>query len=102
MLPLAKKYRDYLTFTIVDATEYPEMVQALGLQAGATRALSVQNPSNGNVFPYTGNQEISLPVVERFLIDIIEGRIKPWQAQSGQQRSQTGAVDNLDAVHDEL
>ncbi|KAK3348889.1 hypothetical protein B0T25DRAFT_609157 [Lasiosphaeria hispida] len=77
MLPLAKKYHEYLHFTTTDANEYPDAVEMMGLRRGAT-GLSVQNPSNGDVFPYTGRQKITAGVVETFLVDIIQGRVKPW------------------------
>ncbi|KAK0724359.1 hypothetical protein B0H67DRAFT_103111 [Lasiosphaeris hirsuta] len=77
MLPLAKKYHEYLHFTTTDANEYPDAVEMMGLRRGAT-GLSVQNPSNGDIFPYTGRQKITAGVVETFLVDIIQGRVKPW------------------------
>jgi len=78
MRPLAKKYREYLAFTTIDAAEYGDMQASLGLRPGTAGGLSVQNPSNGDVFPYSGAYAISLPVVEQFLVDIIQGKIKPW------------------------
>jgi len=78
MLPLAKKYSEYLQFTTTDVNEYPEAAEMLGLRRGTKTGLSVQNPSNGDVFPYTGREQISAEVVEGFLVDIIQGRVKPW------------------------
>ena len=83
MRPLAKKYQEYLAFTTIEAAEYPEMMSSLGLKKGSSRPLSVQNPSNGDVFPYSGSHEITLPVVEKFLGDIIQGKVKPWSGSSG-------------------
>ncbi|KAK5662413.1 hypothetical protein OQA88_8324 [Cercophora sp. LCS_1] len=77
ILPLAKKYNEYLHFTTTDINEYPDSPAMMGLKRGA-RGLSVQNPSNGDVFPYTGRDEISAGVVEAFLVDIIQGRVRPW------------------------
>ncbi|EPE07997.1 gcd10p family protein [Ophiostoma piceae UAMH 11346] len=77
--PLANKYREYLSFTTVDADEYgDDMMVSLGLAGGAGSALAVQNPANGDVFPYTGNGAISVSTIEGFLIDIIQGTVKPW------------------------
>ncbi|ERT02974.1 hypothetical protein HMPREF1624_01278 [Sporothrix schenckii ATCC 58251] len=99
---LAKTYSEYLTFTTVDLSEYgDEMVTALGLQASVAHKsgplLAVQNPSNGDVFPFppTGSSSgggglPSAAVVERFLLDIIQGAIPPWTP--GERR----------ATHDEL
>jgi protein disulfide-isomerase A1 len=78
MRPLAQRYKEYLAFTTIDANEYGDMQPALGLRQGASKVLSVQQPSNGNVFPYTGKQAISAQVVEQFLGNIIEGNIRPW------------------------
>ncbi|KIH86818.1 hypothetical protein SPBR_08241 [Sporothrix brasiliensis 5110] len=104
---LAKTYGEYLAFTTVDLGEYgDEMATALGLQASVAHKsgplLAVQNPSNGDVFPFpptgsstggagTGGGGLpSAAVVERFLLDIIQGAIPPWTP--GERR----------ATHDEL
>ncbi|KAH8885349.1 hypothetical protein GQ53DRAFT_751320 [Thozetella sp. PMI_491] len=81
MRPLAKKYEEYLQFDTIDATEYAEMVQMMGFAPGAKKALSVQNPRNGDVFPYRGGQGLSAAVVEEFLMDIINGQVQPWTGQ---------------------
>ncbi len=94
MRPLAKKYQEYLAFTTIDANEYPDMLVSLGLRPGSANALSVQNPSNGDVFPYAGGGSITLPVVERFLTEIIQGKVKPWGGP--------GIEDGTDVTHDEL
>lgn len=78
MLPLAKKYGEYLHFTTTDINEYPDAVEMMGLKRGS-RGLSVQTPSTGDVYPYTGKQKLSANVVEMFLSDIIQGKVKPWQ-----------------------
>ncbi|KAJ9149893.1 Thioredoxin-like fold protein [Pleurostoma richardsiae] len=83
MRPLAKKYSEYLVFTTIDANEYPEMLAPLGLPRGSSKGLSVQNPSSGDVFPYTSKTAISVEVVESFLMNIIRGNIKPWVADAG-------------------
>ncbi len=88
--PLAKKYQEYLLFDTVDINEYPDMVTMMGLAAGSRKALSVQNPSNGDVFPYRGGAAISAEVVEAFLIDIINGKIKPWTS-----KDEVGGHDEL-------
>ncbi|KAK3317450.1 hypothetical protein B0T19DRAFT_446413 [Cercophora scortea] len=78
MRPLAKKYQEYLHFTTTDANEYPDAVEMMGFVRGASGVLSVQNPNNGDVFPYTGGQPLTAGVVEAFLGDIIQGKVKPW------------------------
>ncbi|KAK3689155.1 hypothetical protein B0T22DRAFT_375806 [Podospora appendiculata] len=78
MRPLAKKYQEYLHFTTTDVNEYPDAVEMMGFMRGACKVLSVQNPNNGDVFPYTGGQQLTAGVVEAFLGDIIQGNVKPW------------------------
>jgi protein disulfide-isomerase A1 len=91
MRPLAKKYQEYLNFVTTDVNEYPEVVHMLGHATAAARVLSVQNPTNGQVFPYWGNDGISVVVVEEFLVEIANGNVQPWD---GTARGTTG--------HDEL
>ncbi|KAK4663809.1 uncharacterized protein QC763_502630 [Podospora pseudopauciseta] len=88
--PLAKKYDEYLHFVTIDAKEYADAAKLMGLKEGRT-GLSVQNPNNGDVFPYARKEAISAAVVEAFLVDIIQGKVKPWR---GEELHQQG--------HDEL
>lgn len=94
--PLARRYKEYLNFVVVDANEYPEMLPMLGLTSGETPALALQNPSNGQVFPYEGGDDITSFVVERFVLDIVEGLVKPWEGPREVPASATGDG------HDEL
>ncbi|OAA57535.1 Thioredoxin-like fold protein [Niveomyces insectorum RCEF 264] len=97
MRPLATKYREYLGFTTIDAGEYGDMLATLGLARDAPRLLAVQNPSNGDVFPYAGAQALTPPVVEQFLGAIIQGAVQPWSGGSGANTG--GQAGN---GHDEL
>jgi protein disulfide-isomerase A1 len=55
--------------------------------------LAVQNPANGDVFPYWGSgRDISAVVVEAFLVDIINGKVRPWDGTDG----------TVNGDHDEL
>jgi len=101
MRPLARKYREYLSFTTIDAAEYEDMRAALGLRRGDSGGLSVQNPKNGEVFPYSGADAISLPVVEQFLVDIIQGKIKAWVGP-GLDSGTGGSAAAQGKGHDEL
>jgi protein disulfide-isomerase A1 len=74
---LAKRYREYLIFTTVDAREYPDMREGLGLGAGVGSGLAVQNPASGDMFAYDGGVEVSPEVVESFLLDISSGKVRP-------------------------
>lgn len=80
--PLAKKYVEYLHFTTTDADDYADAAEMMGLRHGST-GLSVQNPNNGEVFPYTRRDKISAASVEAFLGDIIQGRVAPWNPATG-------------------
>jgi len=91
---LAQTYGEYLQFTTVDVREYGEdMVDALGLGSSYKAKkkgekgplLAVQNPNNGDVFPFPvessggdGDGPPAAAVVEKFLLDIIQGTIPPW------------------------
>lgn len=94
--PLAKKYAEYLSFVMVDANEYPEMMPMVGLQGGETPSLAVQNPRNGQVFPFEGQSEITAEVVEQFVLDIAAGAVKPWEGPGSRPAEQETAA------HDEL
>jgi protein disulfide-isomerase A1 len=85
MRPLAKKYRDFLHFTITDTGDFPEVPSLLGLKKGSKTGLSLQNPNNGEVFPYKGKKKLTPDVVETFLDDVIDGRIKPWEGSPTNQ-----------------
>ena len=69
-------YVEYISFVTIDAVEYAHMAPALGVEAGVFPALALQNPRLGQVFPYHGNK-ITPQVVEKFVQDIVEGRIQP-------------------------
>lgn len=78
MRPLAKKYEEYLHFVTTDLGEYPDAAGMMGLKQGS-RGLSVQNPNNGEVYPYTRKERLSAGSVETFLVDIIQGKVQPWR-----------------------
>ncbi|KAK0634168.1 hypothetical protein B0T14DRAFT_415967, partial [Immersiella caudata] len=79
MRPLAKKYAEFLHFTMNDVNEYPEMLGILGLKGGSKTGLSLQNPNTGEVFPYRGKKKITPKFVEEFLNDVIEGKVKAFK-----------------------
>ncbi|GAP88655.2 putative protein disulfide-isomerase [Rosellinia necatrix] len=93
MRPVAKIYKEYLSFVTVDAEEYGDLVAPLGLAPGAFPALAVQNPMYGQTFPYAPGAEISPETVGAFVMDIVQGKVKPWD---GQSRPETARA------HDEL
>jgi protein disulfide-isomerase A1 len=86
MRPVAKMYKEYLSFVTVDANEYGDLTVPLGLAFGVFPALAVQNPMYGQVFPYALGAEISPEAVGAFVMDIVQGKVKPWDGQSRQEK----------------
>jgi protein disulfide-isomerase A1 len=82
MKPLARKYEEYLHFVTTDTGEYPDAAGMMGLKQGS-RGLSVQNPNNGDVYPYTRKERLSVGTVETFLVDIIQGKVQRWRPGTG-------------------
>ncbi|KAK8077056.1 hypothetical protein PG996_003226 [Apiospora saccharicola] len=78
MRAVARKYEEYLLFVTVDAAEYPDMVPMLGLRPEVLPAVSVQNPSYGQVFPFDQTRPISANIIEQFVTQIASGKVKPW------------------------
>ncbi|KAI1124157.1 thioredoxin-like domain-containing protein [Nemania abortiva] len=93
MRPVAKMYKEYLSFVTVDADEYADFAVPLGLTPGVFPALAVQNPMYGQTFPYDSGAEISPETVGAFVMDIVQGKVKPWDGKSRQEKAQ---------AHDEL
>ncbi|KAK4214908.1 hypothetical protein QBC37DRAFT_341076 [Rhypophila decipiens] len=100
--PLARKYRDYLHFTTTDVNEYPDAPEMMGLEWGSSKGLSVQNPNNGDIYPYTGGQTLSASVVELFLSEIIQGKVKPLARGPGGDSSGNDDDDEAKREHEEL
>ncbi|KAI1214353.1 uncharacterized protein F4807DRAFT_407634 [Annulohypoxylon truncatum] len=95
MRSVAKMYKEYLSFVTVDAGEYGDLAAPLGLVPGAFPALSVQNPMFGQVFPYPRAKQITPEAVGGFLMDIVQGKVQPWDG--------TFATDAAgEHAHDEL
>lgn len=93
MRPVAKMYKEYLSFVTVDAIEYADFALPLGLTPGAFPALAVQNPMYGQTFPYDNGAEITAETIGAFVMDIVQGNVKPWDGKTRQEKAQ---------AHDEL
>ncbi|KAI1389169.1 thioredoxin-like domain-containing protein [Hypoxylon trugodes] len=78
MRSVAKMYKEYLSFVTVDANEYGDLTAPLGLAPATLPRLSVQNPMFGQVFPYPRSRKITPEAVGGFLMDIVQGKQKPW------------------------
>ncbi|KAM7201275.1 protein disulfide-isomerase [Rhypophila sp. PSN 637] len=86
--PLAKKYVDFLHFTITDINEYPDMPPILGLKAGSKTGLVLENTNTGDKFHYKKSLA-KLPTaaqVEKFLDDVIDGKVKAWEDPAAKGR----------------
>jgi protein disulfide-isomerase A1 len=74
MRPLADRYKEYLHFVTIDADEYADAAEMLGIERGSG-GLSLQNPNTGDIFPYRGELEINAEVVATFLQGIVDGTV---------------------------
>ncbi|KAI0147803.1 ER-resident thioredoxin [Xylariaceae sp. FL1272] len=95
--PVAKMYKEYLNFVTVNALEYGDLAMPLGLTPRVFPALAVQNPMFGQVFPMPGSTRITSESVGAFVMDIVQGRVKPWDSQHTQ-----GKGEGQQQRHDEL
>jgi protein disulfide-isomerase A1 len=91
--PVAKKYREFISFVTVDALEYAPMTKVLGLPGRSFPALAVENPVRGQIFPFT-EDEITAELVDEFIVDIAGGKVKPWTPMP--------VPDPVSHAHDEL
>lgn len=95
LMPLAKMYREYINFVTVDAVEYAHMAPGLGLDAGNFPALALQNPMFGQVFPFEARKQIIVKEVEGWVLNIVAGRVLPWNGMSGRDGSKGLMKDEL-------
>jgi len=86
--PLAKKYVDFLHFTMTDVNDYPEMPVLLGLKAGSKTGLVLENTNTGDKFHFKKSlQKLpSAAQVEKFLDDVIDGKVKAWEDPAAKGR----------------
>ncbi|KAF2839528.1 hypothetical protein M501DRAFT_1056886 [Patellaria atrata CBS 101060] len=79
---LARKYSDYINFVTIDADEYGHMAGSLGLRSGTFPALTFYSAWKDQVFPYPEIQDITTILVEIFMLDIFQGKVKPIEKES--------------------
>ncbi len=94
--PVAQKYREYLNFLTVDVGEYPDMPASVGHRRGVSGVLALQSPRNWQAYPMPEGSDITAEAVERFILDITEGKVTPWD---GKPRAEDVVDEN---VRDEL
>ncbi|KAI1266120.1 thioredoxin-like domain-containing protein [Xylariaceae sp. FL1019] len=97
--PVAKMYKEYLNFVTVDALEYGDLAGPLGLTPGVFPALAVQNPMFGQVFPMPEITQITSESVGAFVMDIVQGKVRPWDGQHSRGNTQGQGQEQ---GHDEL
>ncbi|KAK3988988.1 protein disulfide-isomerase [Cladorrhinum sp. PSN332] len=85
--PLAKKYAEFLHFTITDVNEYSDVLPSVGLDAGAKSGVALQNPNTGDVYPLKKkSKKITEKTIEEFLEDVTSGKLEPWnKKESGKE-----------------
>lgn len=67
-----------LTCVTVDHLEYPELQAKLGLEAGVFPAGAVHQLSTNKIYPYPRNLPIDSRALQKWGLDVWQGRIKPW------------------------
>ncbi|KAI0130341.1 thioredoxin-like domain-containing protein [Xylariales sp. AK1849] len=97
--PVAKKYKEFLSFVTVDANEYAPMTAVLGLRPDTFPAVAIENQAQQAVFPFTG-QDISPETIESFVLEIAGGKVKPWSGTPSPEAH--SAAQGTGHSHDEL
>lgn len=70
------------------------MLPTLGHAKGSVPAVSVFNPMYGQIFPFAKGKKITADSVERFVMDIVQGKVQP--SVPGGEHEKVGIV------HDEM
>lgn len=67
-----------LTCVTVDHLEYPELQAKLGLEPGVFPAGAVHQLSTNRIYPYPRNLPVDSRSLQKWGLDVWQGRIKPW------------------------
>jgi protein disulfide-isomerase A1 len=97
-VPLAKHYAEYISFLVIDSTEYANMLPQMGLQGRGFPCAALYNPKMGQVFRFEGG-EVVPGGVEEFINGIVSGQNRPLDV------TEEGVESNEDShghAHDEL
>ncbi|KAL1970206.1 hypothetical protein VTN77DRAFT_5366 [Rasamsonia byssochlamydoides] len=103
LIPVAKRYRGYVQFVTIDGEEYGHMASSLELKSKPGRerlfpAFVVHAMFNDQVFVYDQDAPITRERVDRFVLDILQGKMSPT---SGHGETETEKQDEKND-HDEL
>src|SRR4051812_35921326 len=74
-VPLAKHYAEYISFLVIDSTEYANMLPQMGLQGRGLPCAALYNPKMGQVFRFEGGDVVPSGV-EEFINGIVSGQIR--------------------------
>ena len=74
----AKGYYDTLTCVTVDPLEFPGLQADMGLEPGRYPSGAVHQLSNGRVYPYPRDQPLESRAIQRWGLDVWQGRVRPW------------------------
>jgi hypothetical protein len=91
---LARSSFDSLTSVVVDPFEFPDLMDTLGLEHTVFPAGAVHQLSEDRIFHYPRGRPLRPDTIQRWWLDIHEGRIEPW--------TRPDATENIPGGHDEL
>jgi hypothetical protein len=74
----ARNYYDSLTSVVVDPFVFPDLMGQLGLEPDVFPAGAVHELSKDQIYPYPKGQSFSPDAVQRWALDVYQGRIEPW------------------------
>lgn len=74
---LARNYYDSMTSVVVDPFEFPDLMGQLGLKPNVFPAGAAHQLSKNRIYPYP-KQSFSSDSLQRWGLDVYQGRIKPW------------------------
>ena len=77
MEPLAKKYKDKILFGTVDVKIFDSLADDLHLEPDKWPAFAIREPVKGQRFPLNHCQQLSEQVLNTFVKDFIDGKLKP-------------------------
>lgn len=84
----AKSYCESLTCVTVDHLEFPDLQAKLGLEPGVFPAGAVHQLSNDKIYPYPRGREINSQSLQKWGLDVWQGRVKPWTPPGANKESE--------------
>lgn len=77
---MARGQYDSLTMVTVDPLDFPELPAKLGLEPGAFPSGAVHQLSSNKIFRYPAGQPITASALQKWGLDVWQGRVQPWHA----------------------